>query len=137
MHFQKSTEYAVRCLVYMAGAADTQFSVKRLAEELQLPYKYLGRLMSALGTAQIVSATRGKHGGYRLGRKASEISLYDIVRVVEGEDDAHRCVLGFDSCDDKHPCALHSRWKQTRQVLLDMQRSVSLSELAGQKGIRA
>ena len=137
MRFQKSTEYAIRCLVYMVSQDETPFSVKRLSRDLQLPYKYLGRLMSSLAAAQIVSATRGKNGGYRLARKPEEIRLYDIVRVVEGEDDVHRCVLGFDECSDAHPCALHSRWKEVREVLLNMERSVTLRDLAEQKGIRA
>ena len=54
MKLSKTSEYAIRVLVFLAGNPGKRYSVNRLHLELNLPYKYLGRLMSNLAEAEIV-----------------------------------------------------------------------------------
>jgi len=115
MRFQKTTEYAIRVMVYLAKHKTERFSANRLHQELQIPYKYLGRLMSKLSAAGLVSVEPGKSGGYQMKHKLSEIYLYQISGLVEGLEDYERCVLGFEECSDKNPCSLHKHWLLHRE----------------------
>lgn len=129
MRFQKTTEYAIRVMVYLAEKRPERLSARALYEALDIPYKYLGRLMSRLAEAGLLSVEKGKYGGYQVDRPLEEIFLYQIADVVEGLEDYRRCVLGFPECSDENPCALHSIWVVQRDQIKDMLFSTSLADL--------
>jgi Rrf2 family transcriptional regulator, iron-sulfur cluster assembly transcription factor len=134
MRLFKTSEYAIRCLVYMAGRSGELCSVKRLSDELKIPYKFLGRLMAQLGAEGIVQAERGKNGGYRIAKPLEEIHLSEIVDLVEGPQTYDRCILGFDQCDDDNPCAMHKFWTEPKDSIVKMMHDVTLAQMAGSGG---
>ena len=136
MKLSKTSEYAIRVLVFLATRPGELFSVNRLHTELDLPYKYLGRLMSKLAEAGIVSAVQGKQGGFQLARPAHQIFLNQIVATTEALDNFHRCVLGFEECSDENPCALHSQWAGIQTDIEKMLFNSSLGDLAAQPTIK-
>jgi Rrf2 family iron-sulfur cluster assembly transcriptional regulator len=112
-------------------------SVNRLHHELQLPYKYLGRLMHRLAEARLVETIKGKQGGYRLTRLARQIYLYEIIGAVEGLENYQRCILGFPECSSENPCVLHEHWIKMRENMQELIFNVSLEDLrAKRKGHR-
>ncbi len=130
MRLFKSSEYAIRCLVYMAVNENEVCSAKTLSNALDIPYKFLGRLMSRLGAAGIVSAKYGKNGGYSIVRPLDQVHLADIIDIVEGLESYDRCILGFETCDDANPCPLHTQWKGHKEGILHMIHNVTLDEMA-------
>ena len=79
MRLYKSSEYAIRCLVSMAHSGGGLHSAKSLSDSLDIPYKFLGRLMSLLGSHGVVESVQGKAGGYRIVRPLDDIRLAEIV----------------------------------------------------------
>ena len=130
MHFRKTTEYAIRVMVFLAENAGKRFSVSALNKTLDIPYKYLGRLMNQLAKKGLLEVTQGKYGGYLVNPdRLSEIYLYQIVDAVEGLQDYDRCILGFPQCSDENPCALHHLWMEQREAIKNMLYSNSLADL--------
>lgn len=129
MQLYKTSEYAIRVLVYMAAQDREIFSVMRLHRELQLPYKYLGRLMRHLAKSKLLRSSRGKMGGYRFARPCTEIYLAEIIEAVEGMESYDRCLLGFPSCSDDNPCPLHHLWGKHRDGFKEALRTTSLADL--------
>lgn len=129
MKFQKTTEYAIRVMVFLAKHRDKRFSANSLHRQLEIPYKYLARLMSKLSAAGLVEVLPGKLGGYKITRELSTIYLYQITGLVEGLEDFDRCILGFPECSDENPCSLHSHWLQQRENIKDMLYKTSLADL--------
>jgi Rrf2 family protein len=81
------TEYAVRAMLALAEAQrDTAgpLSVEVLARQQDLPRKFLEAIVADLRAAGLVTSTRGARGGYTLARPASDISLGDVFRAVDG-----------------------------------------------------
>ena len=81
------TEYAVRAMLALAQAqvdAVGPLSVDALAQRQDLPRKFLEAIVADLRTADLVVSTRGARGGYTLARPASEVSLGDVFRAVDG-----------------------------------------------------
>lgn len=136
MRFQKTTEYAIRVMVYLANHKGERFSVNRLHNILMIPYKYLGRLMHKLNRAGFVEVLQGKQGGYRLNVNRSPIYLYEIIGVVEGLENYNRCILGFEECSDKNPCTLHKYWLKQQNSIRDMIYNISLNDLEGTLNVR-
>ncbi|NOZ62881.1 MAG: Rrf2 family transcriptional regulator [Calditrichaeota bacterium] len=130
MRFSKTTEYAIRAMVFLANHNEERFSVNRLHKKLDIPYKYLGRLMRKLASAGFVNVLQGKNGGYQIADNYLNIYLYKIVEIVEGLDDYNRCILGFPECSDGNPCSMHKFWKKHREEIKKMLYTTSLADLS-------
>ena len=87
MDISARTEYAVRAMLALAQAqADVAgpLSVETLAQRQDLPRKFLEAIVADLRGAGLVVSTRGARGGYTLARQASEVSIGDVFRAVDG-----------------------------------------------------
>ena len=79
------SRYALRALIFIArsgGAAPVPISV--IAADQKLPRKFLEAILLDLKNGGLVNSYRGKMGGYRLARPASQISFGEIIRLIEG-----------------------------------------------------
>ena len=85
MQLKASTDYGMRAILYLA-AQGTTCSSKDIAEDMSIPRDYLIQLAQLLRNAGIIEARPGKHGGYRLAKDASEITVRDIMEALD--DDA-------------------------------------------------
>ena len=87
MKLSKKGEYALRSLINLGIAAEVKHSlvqVTELAESEQLPVKFLEQIMQALKDGGFVQSVRGKFGGYRLAKPARQISIGQVVRLIDG-----------------------------------------------------
>ncbi len=130
MRLSKTSEYAVRSLIYMAATDCVPCSVRHLHDKLDIPEKYLGRIMKNLADKGLLDATRGMRGGYRLIRPLEDVALLDIVAAVDGLEDYERCILGFPTCGDDDPCPLHSQWGPQRDTIKQMLENLTLADMA-------
>ena len=135
LRLSKTSEYAIQVMCRLATEAGQVCSVSHLHRELQLPYKYLGRLMHRLAEARLVETLKGKQGGYRLTRLARQIYLYEIIGAVEGLENYQRCILGMPECSSENPCALHEHWLKLRENMQELIFNVTLGDL-GKKALR-
>lgn len=80
--------YAVRFLAYVATHADQARPVRSAvaAADLGLSAQYLRTIVAALSRASLISALRGPHGGVRLAKPATDITILDIYRAVRGAE---------------------------------------------------
>ena len=85
MQISARTMYGLRALVTLAGArTDEPMSIQTIAEEEELPGKFLEGIMADLKRGGFVRSKRGASGGYFLERPASEITLLSVIRHLEG-----------------------------------------------------
>lgn len=115
----KTSEYAIRSLMYIALHATEahKIGIKEVAQELELPMHFIGKILQDLVRKGIIASVKGPNGGFYLNHPASEISLMDVVRVIDGVEAFKRCGLGMKQCSDAHPCPLHEDFKVYRDGL--------------------
>ena len=130
MILSKTSEYAVRILVYMAANNEEKYSAKFLYEQLNIPYKYLTKLMTDLAKRGCIKSIQGRNGGFKIAKKLNEITLASIVEAVEGVDSMGGCILGFDECSNDNPCAMHAFWEKNKASILHIFESTTLKDLA-------
>lgn len=125
-------------MLYLAAGdeKDGYVSIRAIAKELDLPFHFLTKILQDLGEAGLVMSSRGVSGGVRLAVPASELDVLRVVDVLEGEEFLRGCVLGFDKCSGKNPCALHDQWKAMREELRDMFSSENLERVAERSGTK-
>lgn len=133
MHFSKTTEYAIRVLSYLHRYPLKAHSVSFLHKELDLPYKYLTKLMTELEKQGLVNASKGRNGGFSLANDANDIYLRDIIEAIGESMESNRCILGFEMCDATNPCALHNQWLEPKKNIENMLQTTSLASLLNDK----
>ena len=84
MQVNAKVDYALRALTELANVAPGPMKAEAIARAQGIPPKFLENILLELRHAGIVLSQRGADGGYRLGRPAEEISLAEVIRVVDG-----------------------------------------------------
>ncbi len=125
MKLSKRGEYALRSLINLGIAAKVGrplLRVSELAKAEDLPIKFLEQVMQQLREAGYVEAARGKLGGYRLAKPAAEISVGQIVRLIDGPLAPIGCVSqsAYEPCNcpDEAHCGL-------RMLMLDVRNAIA------------
>jgi Rrf2 family protein len=84
MRISAKVDYAVRAALELAAAGGDPVKGEAIADAQEIPLKFLENILGELKHTGIVASRRGAQGGYWLAKDASEVSLADIVRAVEG-----------------------------------------------------
>ena len=130
MELHNTSQYAIRILSYIANKKDKKMhSAKELSDILSIPYKFLTKIMTELVKANFIISVRGREGGYKLSRPASQISIMDILNnfneFVRQED----CLLGIGKCDGNNKCGLHDQWVKPKAMIKKMFKNTKLENL--------
>jgi Rrf2 family protein len=123
-------DYAVRAMLSLARRPDGErLSVRRIADEMEIPGRFLPQVMADLGRAGLVEATTGRHGGYRLARPAAEITILDVVEAVEGDSRRRTCVLRGGPCGLDGNCDVHDVFFAAQDAMLRTLSGAALADL--------
>ena len=131
MRLASFTDYGLRMLMRMASAPDRAFSTAELADEFGLSRHHLTKIMQRLGHGGIVATRRGGGGGATLARGLQEITVGDIVRLLEEGQPLVECFTakGGD-CTINGCCRLKARLRRAEAAFLsDLDRS-TLADIA-------
>ena len=133
MQLSNTSKYTIRILAYMVNHKDTPLiSAKELSENLDIPYKFLTKIMTELVKVGFIESIRGREGGYKFLRKASEITVSDILTLFNDSIKDEACILGIDLCNEKEKCALHDKWIKSKVKLQKMFRESTIESIAGE-----
>jgi Rrf2 family transcriptional regulator, iron-sulfur cluster assembly transcription factor len=131
MIFSSSTEYAIRGLSELAGRGQSgPVMLDDLVTGTDLPRDFLAKVFQKLVHGGILRSAKGRGGGFRLARPAHEITMMQIVEVIDGPQLFDRCVVGLERCNDHMPCPQHDLYKPIRQRLKDYLLTTTLADLS-------
>ena len=100
-----------------------------ISQRQEISLSYLEQLFGKLRRHQLVESTRGPGGGYTLAKKASEITVADIILSVDEPIDATHCA-GKENClGETGRCMTHELWTSLNQRMIDFLNSVNLQKL--------
>jgi len=131
-----TSKYAIRAVIYLAVYAtnNKRIGIKKIADSLEIPSPFLGKILQVLVRRKFLSSTKGPHGGFGLGRDPDNITLYDIIIEMDGDDLFNSCLLGTGSCDDHKEkgiyCAIHDDFEEVRGQMVEMYKKRTIGELA-------
>jgi Rrf2 family transcriptional regulator, iron-sulfur cluster assembly transcription factor len=128
MNFNKTTEYSLRILSFMALDEKRLYSADYLFENIDIPFRYLRKLMTLLSKGDLIESVQGKGGGYRFSKNLDNISLLDIVQSVGDDIPVERCFFGFENCALRTPCAMHNKWIAIRENIRIVLKTTTLAD---------
>lgn len=139
MRVSSKAHYGLRMMTEFAKAhGDGPLSLAEVARVEQLPLAYLEHLAGQLRRGGLVTSTRGVHGGYALTRPPAEITVLDVITVVEGEVAPVECVAhGYEpgSCAREGDCASRTLWLRLKRSIDSVLRETTLAELIADRSL--
>src|SRR5690625_1375566 len=123
MKISTKGRYGLTVVIELArnhGAGPT--SLKAIAEKKDLSAHYLEQLASPLRNAGIIKSIRGAYGGYVLAQEPTDITVGDVIRVLEGP------ITPVEGIEDEEP-AQQALWMQIRDVVKDVLDTTTIQDL--------
>ncbi len=128
-------KYAIKALVYIAANESDSRAVMTsdIARDQQIPRKFLEIILRELRNNRILESKRGKDGGFRLLRPAEDISLSEVMRIIDGPIAMLPCVSlnYYRSCDecDESTCEIKGVFEQVRDRTLEVLNGQTIKSL--------
>ncbi len=133
MKLSTRSRYGVRLMTRLALNHGKGATLMRDISRLEgISEKYLGQIIIPLRGAGLVAGRRGAGGGYTLTRKPSEITVRDIVEVLEGDISPVPCSVDPDACSRSGACAATVVWQRLARDMSRVLASYTLKDLANE-----
>jgi Rrf2 family protein len=139
MRLSKRGEYGLRAMIFIATtlhhsqAENNLVQIKDISEKENIPAKYLEQILLTLKNAGLLHSKLGVGGGYYLGKPASDITLGQIFRVLDGPVAPIRCVsqMAYETCGcpDERTCGLRLTMLDVRNAIANILDNTSLANV--------
>jgi Rrf2 family protein len=133
----RETDYSMRMVLALAGhhkKGVKTVSSADVASEMDIPYRFLRKLVKRLVTGGVIESRRGKNGGVALARDPSTITLYDIVQATGPKGvELSLCVSKPQSCKRSNLCELLHEFQVIQNGVDSHLKSVRVSDLCDKK----
>jgi len=134
MRFSAKEEYALRALVELADRhGQGPVSLSQVSKAQNISLSYLEQIVGPLRERGVLESTRGAYGGYALSQSPAEITVGDVLRVLEGAIVPIPCVSPEGSCARTDHCAARLVWERVRHSLVETLDSITLADLIDQE----
>lgn len=135
MKLSTKSRYGTRLMLDLAENGSGRFvQLKDVSRRQGISLKYLEQIVIPLKRAKYLVSARGAGGGYRLARSPEEITVGEIVALLEGGSRITDCAENPEVCDRAEICSTRKLWVETADVLFGKLNNVTLSDLMKKKG---
>lgn len=132
MRISYKTDYSLKIILYLSGSyPDDRVQIKKIAEELDIPRKFLEQILLMLKSGGFLLSKKGPKGGYFLARPPRDISLGAVIRFVNGP--IHP-ISGIEpgqesSCDFTAKCVFRNVWQDVEAAIAGVIDTLSFEDL--------
>lgn len=128
----KSSEYSIRALVFvqLVNWENRRPGVKEIAKEIDAPTAFTAKILHILTTHQVLFSMKGRGGGFFFPDGQTDLTLFDVLMITEGDRLFTKCGFGLKNCSDANPCPLHKEYAKIRESLLQLAKSETITSLA-------
>ncbi len=129
-------KYAIRAVIYLAINSEEKrkIGIKEVSKELDIPTPFLGKILQTLAKNKMLLSTKGPNGGFSLARPANEITLLNIIEIIDGLDLFNDCLIGLRSCSatahDDVQCPIHHKYWPISKQFYDLFNTETIKSLS-------
>lgn len=130
MKITSKSRYAVRAIyaICLLGGENRPVSMLKILEVEDISKKYLERIFTTLKENNIILSARGSGGGYMLGKKMADITLKDIIDIMDGPLETIDCFSKND-CNNYSSCSVNWIWEGLKNSCDDYLRNVTVLDM--------
>lgn len=138
MKVSNRTDYALRALLSLVESAEKELvSTRRLAQENDIPKKFLEQILVELKAKGWIESVTGKHGGYRLAKPASAITMGEVIRHFDGSLAPIACVssTNYKYCTQESGCRFRRLFLDARNYVTELMDKATLEAVFKSKTV--
>jgi Rrf2 family protein len=126
-----TSKYAIRAVIYLAlfASPEKKAGIREISEQLGIPSPFLGKILQLLARHQVLVSSKGPGGGFCLKKPAMDISLMEIIEIMDGFGSFDNCVLRTTQCRQEAPCSLHDKIAPLRKGMKSLMLTESIADL--------
>ena len=130
MRISTKGRYGLRTLMDIAMHQNNgAVTLNEVAKRQEISVKYLWQVINPLKTAGLLSVKRGAKGGYVLARRPEEISMLQVVNILEGPLSLVECLTHEDACNQIDTCVARSVWQEVNGAVAKVLGSITLADV--------
>lgn len=133
MHLTLEADYAVRIIHCLACSQGKRIDAKTISDQTGVTLRFSLKIMRKLVAGGIVRSYKGTHGGYELARDLDDLTLYDVIEIVEGPYSISRCVSPDFECthikDGQAGCLFYGIYQEISEMVQKKLKEVKFSQL--------
>ena len=130
MKLSTKGRYGLKAMFELAlNYGEEPISIKYISEKQNVSERYLEQIFSKLKKADLVKSIRGAQGGYFLARRPDEISVGDILNVLEGPITISDCLKEEGSCSNSSKCVTRLVWKKMKNAIDEVVNTTFLQDM--------
>lgn len=133
MHITQHTDYALRTLIYLGSNTERLVTILEVSDRFSVSRAHLMKVVNQLIRAGFVEGMRGKGGGLRLARPASEIVVGEVVRRMERRMEIVECFGEGCKCILDPDCKLKNALSAALEAFLNVLDGLTLADLLGER----
>ena len=136
MNLSTKGRYGLRAMCELAEAYGGEpLSLSRIADNQNLSVRYLEQLFQLLRTSGYVTSTRGAKGGYSLSRSPHDITVGEVLRVLDGDISPVGCGETCADCNEPEVCYTRPLWTELNQAVYGLMDNKTLADLVKKDNI--
>lgn len=128
MKITREADYALR-IISMLSVESHQVEAKIISEKKHIPYRFTLKILRKLVQAEMVKSYRGVNGGYALKKNSNEISLKDVIEVIDGPIAINRCISEPEICINTGDCKIQKELLKAQKIFANYLSDVSFQDI--------
>jgi FeS assembly SUF system regulator len=131
IRMSKETDYAILLLTRFAAVpGELVFSARELAEATKVPLPTASKVLKSLTKGGLLYSQRGAKGGYTLSRRASSVTIVDVITAMEGALALTECLDQPGDCRQEPTCRMRENWEIINARVLSALEEITLEDLS-------
>ena len=128
MKITREADYALR-IVAMIAEEGRQIEAKVIAEKNEIPYRFTLKILRKIVQSGIIKSYRGVNGGYVLNKAPSEITLKDVIEVIDGKIAINKCMEESGICRNDGVCRIQKQLYRVQKVLSEELEKITFEDI--------
>ena len=130
MRVSTKGRYGLRTLMDIAmHQSKGPVTLNDIAKRQMISVKYLWQVINPLKTAGLLSVTRGAKGGYVLARRPENVTMLEIMTILEGPVSLVDCLTKKDACSRLDSCVARTVWMEVNRAIEKAMKGITLAEV--------
>tara|TARA_B100001564_G_C20211676_1_gene477531 strand:+ start:151 stop:588 length:438 start_codon:yes stop_codon:yes gene_type:complete len=125
------TDYAIVCLCVLSNKMNNFMNAQQISVQSGLSLPTVQKVMKLIGSkSDFIITLRGSNGGYKLTKSVSDISIINVIEMMDGPVSLTACVDGnHEKCVSRKTCFLEGNWNKINMVIRDTLQNYSIADL--------
>lgn len=131
--FSNACKYGIKAVAYIATQSieNKRVKITDVAKKSGSPEAYTAKIMGQLTKGKIVISVKGPQGGFEMSREQmQQVTILQIVKIIDGDSLINDCVLGLSQCDSNQPCPMHNEFKLIKEQIKHLLETTTVYDLA-------